>query len=40
MNQNVSYDMFFSEAIEDQLSVGQIMTRKLKKRKRLREEVT
>ena len=40
VNQNVSYDMFFSEAIEDQLSVGKIMTRKLKERKRLREEVT
>ena len=40
LNQNVSYDMIFSEAIEDQLSVGKIMTRKLKERKRLREEVT
>ena len=40
VNQNVSYDMFFSEEIEDQLSVGKIMTRKLKERKRLREEVT
>ena len=36
----VPYGWFFSELVDDQLSVGKIMMKKLKERKKLREEVT
>ena len=36
----LEYDLFFSKLVMKQISVGQVMLKKLKKRKTIREEVT
>ena len=38
--EKLEYDLFFSEFVMKQISVGKIMIKKLKKRKKIREEVT
>ena len=38
--EEIPYSWFFSDLVEEQVSVGKIMTNKLKERKRLREGVT
>ena len=39
-DEEVPYSWFFSNLVEEQVSVGKIMMKKLKERKRLREGVT
>ena len=38
--EKLEYDLFFSEFVMKQIAVGKIMMKKLKKRKKIREEVT
>ena len=39
-SEGLPYSWFLSDLVEEQVSVGKIMTNKLKERKRLREGVT
>ena len=39
-NEKLSYSMFFSENVDDMILVGKEMLKRLKVRKRIREEVT
>ena len=39
-NEKLSYSMFFSENVDDMVLVGKEMLKRLKVRKRIREEVT
>ena len=39
-NEKLRYSMFFSEAVDDMVLVGKEMLKRLKVRKRIREEVT
>ena len=38
--ENLSYSLFFSEEVSDQLLVAKVMAKKLKRRKQIREEIT
>ena len=38
--ENLSYKMFFSDKLSDQVCVGKAMVERLKQRKKIREEVT
>ena len=38
--EQISYDLFYSEMVRNQISTGKIMIKKLKKRKQIRDGIT